>query len=263
MTQNWYVSLSSFQKLDLLIIVYSTRGSIQKMRFVVITVLIVLVRIIESPSSPLLIECIHNILDRNSYSRKQNILINFDLFLKYPVIKIKETTEVEKRIFVSTRFSTIIIDARILNLTDFILWDFKRELFNPKVNYVILTELISSKIFKLFAKLYIASVLIIDKNFSLFSYNPYIYESADDPDVTPIKIGDCPDIPEDVMKLTTHVPKYWRNTTLKVCSRVMEPYTTEKDDGLENKLLRLIQQRLKIIRRKSFSIPPFLLVMFY
>lgn len=200
---------------------------------------LVLQKVINNEANLLVKTCIEYILNTIQPQWMSQIVTNFEIGLKYPVVMVNNLTEFQNKV----RFDVVIINTSLLSVEEFLSWNRQKEYFNPKATYILFSQNISSKPFQILAKHFLKSAYILDGNLSIYSYHPYRYENVDNPDITPIKIGECHThyikvIPENCNML-------WRNTTVKVGYRVVEPYTTGNSDGLENIFLIQVQQILK------------------
>lgn len=203
---------------------------------------VVLLKVINNQANSPVKSCIENILDTIQPLWMSQILTNFETGLKYPVVITNNVTTFEKSPLANVRYDVVIINTSLLSIEDFLTWNSKKEYFNPAATYILLTPNISSKPFKILAKHYIKSAYILDSNSSIYTYHPYEYENVDDPDISPVKIGECH---SNYIKIPDNYNLLWRNTTVKVAYRIIEPYTTKNSDGLEDIFLILVQQTLK------------------
>lgn len=199
---------------------------------------LVLQKVINNQGNLLVKTCIEYILNTIQPQWMSQIVTNFEIGLKYPVVIVNNLTEFQNKV----RFDVVIINTSLLSVEEFLSWNRQKENFNPKATYIFLSENISRKPFQILAKHFLKSAYILDGNLSIYSYYPYRYENVDNPDTTPIKIGECH---SPYIKVPENCNMLWRNTTVKVGYRVVEPYTTKNRDGLENTFLIQVQQILK------------------
>lgn len=192
-------------------------------------------------------DCLNYMLDEYSGINSAKILQNFDVALKHPAYKMKG---VHRQLFHGTRFDLVIIRGNQSDLQAFARWNHRRQFFNPKASYIVTANNASREIFRLFSTFYMTKVYVIDNSLDVYTYNPYRNESVDNPDTTPIKIGDCSRKFPNVTLFLENSSKFWRNTTLRVCLRILAPYTTAENDGLEDLFMQLVQRTLKF-KRKS------------
>lgn len=203
---------------------------------------LVLLKVINNQANSPVKTCIEYLLNTIQPQWMSQILTNFEIGLKYPVVIVNNLTEFQKSPLANVRFDVVIMNTSLLSVEDFLTWNRQKEYFNSKATYILLSQNISSNPFQILANHFLKSAYILDGNLSIYSYHPYRYENVDKPDTTPVKIGECY---SHYIKVPENYNVLWRNTTVKVGYRVVEPYTTENGDGLENMFLSLVQQILK------------------
>lgn len=97
--------------------------------------------------------------------------------------------------------------------------------------------------FEFLAENYIDNVLVFTETGSIFTYFPYKFGNIKNPDLEAIQIGSCHNTND--VSITKKETKNWKNSTLRAILRVTTPYVNGDGNGVEEKLLQLIQNQLK------------------
>ncbi|RZC36375.1 Lig chan domain containing protein [Asbolus verrucosus] len=156
-----------------------------------------------------------------------------------PIVVIKDSPEQFKN-FGNWKHDAYWINLDHTNLTDVLQKWSKKEFFNARAKFLIFTDdPVNEDLFDVLAKFYIINVVIVGASKEIYTYFPYKYENIAKPDTTPVRLAHC--------HFSEKLPKFWRNTTVKLLTKCISPYVKcfEKIAGLEMDIIRLLQQMLQ------------------
>lgn len=126
------------------------------------------------------------------------------------------------------------------------------ESFNPQAKFWFIFETkFPAKIFKIVSKFFLQNVRLVTPTGQVYTYSPYKHENVANPDTTPIFLGNC----QNLGQFSVNLPKFWRNTTVRVLTKCLLPYVDCSDlkAGLESQILDLIQAFVKFKIRQIFD----------
>ncbi|XP_049823905.1 uncharacterized protein LOC126265691 [Aethina tumida] len=121
-----------------------------------------------------------------------------------------------------------------------------RQHFNPRALFVLLMDNFSNTLLPLFVKHHVYKVLLIF-NLQIFGFNPYVFENVYEEDLSWSKIGSCNSVSFFDVSFVGHLPKTWRNTTMKMLVKEVTPFSFISNNlitGFEYDIYKTVQQRL-------------------
>lgn len=130
--------------------------------------------------------------------------VNMELDRNIPVVKWDISKPSEWNRFLRIPLYVIKIEGDNLGEVLEIL-DHKNCLY-PKAFFIVVSKYVNVHIFKILAKFYIASVLVVTDDKEIFTYNPYIYENVNEPYLEYVK-DSCFDV-ENVVNRFIKSGKY-------------------------------------------------------
>ncbi|RZC34975.1 hypothetical protein BDFB_001396 [Asbolus verrucosus] len=193
--------------------------------------------------------CLNSVIDD---FQETNLIyaINVDLQLEKPVIRLDLNTG---RLiwFKIERSEVCIVNLRNGSDLNGVLKKLrKNQLINPRSNFIVVVDKIDRSLFATAANFFIKRLLVVENGQKVYSYQPYLYESADHPSVDFFHWATCSsDGLIKHSKSTDGLPKKWKNTTIQALNNLVPPYSIcpkcRSDRGIEIEAFDIIAQHLQ------------------